>query len=218
MNAGVTALLDRQYDKAAGDFHHAATTRKDDPQPLLLEGEALVYGGRAREALHPLQRTLQLDPTSTQAHVLLAAVYAGSDLPKERDAEVALLKQWHSDGKHPILGREDGFLLETFHTGGWHVNVQSYFEPQGDPPVYWRFTVRDRAEVPERSYCMQAMPAPQKGFALIRCAEPDMPAPSANESPVKLYAEMPDYSEVRKDLAGSLRLIAPGKKISGAAR
>lgn len=216
MSAGADDLISRKFLQAATDFEGAANLDPQSAQAQFWAGQALVYADRPGEAIHYLERARAMGTDSVALHLALVAAYAGTLQPDKRDAERALLHTWHSD--HTTLSHAQGFLLETIFSRPWHINVMEYFDPQSEPNLVWRFTVRDPADIIEATYVLRedSPESKTKGYVLLRYGgEPGRPADvsgaTGDDAPggqrVKTYDAMPAYDVVRVDVLQRVRAL-----------
>jgi hypothetical protein len=218
MSAGADDLISRKFMQAATDFEGAAQLDPQSAQAQFWAGQALVYAERPGEAIHYLERARTMGTDSVALHLALVAAYAGSLQVEKRDAERTLLHGWHSGGDHATLAHAQGFLLETIFSHPWHINVMEYFEPQSEPNLVWRFTVRDPADIIEATYVVRedSPESKTKGFVLLRYGgEPGQPADISGGTSgegegaqrVKTYDTLPTYDVVRVDVLQRVRSL-----------
>jgi tetratricopeptide (TPR) repeat protein len=90
---GELAREDEQWPAAIQHFEKAAKLDAGFADAFVGLGRSLLGGGRAAEALHPLQVATKLQPDNPAAHFHLAAAYRRSGRKDEADREFAIYQQ-----------------------------------------------------------------------------------------------------------------------------
>lgn len=205
MTAGTDAYVAGKFVEAARQFQQAVALQPDSDQAQFWAGQAMVYGRQPAAAISYLETAQRQGVKSIALHLALVAAYAGAGSPADRDRERELLHKWHSDGEHPSLTHAEGFLLETFYTHQWHVNVFEYFGPVEGDDCIWKFTVRDPAEVIESRFFLEAKGGGK--YELLRFS--GKPEDDSSGKRVKDFDSLPDYDAVKQDVAHKLRFALP---------
>ena len=81
--AASRAMSEGRFDDAAGVYRDLLKGRPDDPRLLMNLGMALAMGGRESEALPPLQRAVERDPSLIPAHLFLGSSYLALGEPQK---------------------------------------------------------------------------------------------------------------------------------------
>ncbi len=209
MTNGAEAYVDSKFAEAARHFGLAAAMHPENGQAQFWAGQAYVYGRQPVAAIPYLEAAQRDGVDSLALHLALVAACAGAGQAAELDRERFLLHGWHDDGKHGELSRQEGFLLETFFTRRWHVNVLEYFGPTHDGDLLWKFTVRDPAEQIEMVYFLERVSQPGRSetYALVRRIK--HPGELDEEHRVRAYPSLPAYATVKEDVTRKLRFQLP---------
>src|SRR5580692_1267233 len=132
MASGADFYTNRKFIDAAHSFEQAVALKPDSDQAQFWAGQSLVYARQPNAAISYLESaTREGSGDSVGVHLALVSAYAGASPPHlaELDRERALLHKWHDEGTHGNIVNQSGFLMETFYTRQWHVNVVEYFAP-----------------------------------------------------------------------------------------
>lgn len=208
MSQATDLYVDGKFDQAARQYEAATSLDPSSEQAMYWAGQALVYGRHPSDAIFYLESAQKLGADSVALHLALTAAYAGAARKAELDKQRELLHGWQHDGHHPGLEQRRTFLVETFYTHQWHVNVGEYFEPSQNDGYVWKFTVRDPSELVEKSFVLQRV-GPRGGTA----AGPDkyvlsIHASTAPDSPgdvVHIWPSLPEYLTVKAEVVKKLR-------------
>lgn len=144
--AGVRASLDAgRKDEALAKATGLAKAWPNSPEANLMAGYVLLRMMKAGDAMAYLQKAQSLDPGDPRVHLLLVQAYAELGDARHRDQEIALLRGYHSDGRHPDFEQQTGFVVEEIPVGDRMVEAEEYFQPEGPYHFYYRFNVYDAA-------------------------------------------------------------------------
>jgi hypothetical protein len=209
MTAGADAYVNGRFLDAAHSFGLAAAMAPASGQAQFWAGQALVYGRQPAQAVPYLVAAERAGVESVALHLALVSAFAGTGREADLDRERALLHAWHRDPEHESLEREQGFIVETFYTRRWHVNVMEFFEPEKNDGNVWRFNVRDAAEAIEMTYLLRARPESDhdRGYELVRVVK--HPGELDEQRRVRTYGSLPEYSGVKGEVEGKLRFQFP---------
>lgn len=127
-------------------------------------GTLLLDQGQPAESLVCFAHAEAAWPDSTDVHAGLLEAYAESGDRKNRDAERAILRAFHSDGRHPTAARTTGIVIERFHAGERTVEAIEYFVPQGADHIWYRFNVTGDNGMILGSYSFAAADADQDAY------------------------------------------------------
>jgi hypothetical protein len=208
MTAATDAYTQRKFGEAAREYAQAASMRPDSEQAQFWAGQAFVYNREPAAAIPYLEAAQRDGADYVALHEALIAAYAGTGRTADRDRERALLHQWAKDGQHPTLEHADGFLLETFYTKRWHVNVLEFYGPHDGRDALWKFTVRDPAEAIE--FTMMLLKASEaKGVRWVLISTENTGGTYQPDKIVQRYEAEPTYDDVRADVLKKLRFRIP---------
>lgn len=159
-------------DLEAGNFAAALTGAKgivaanpQSPKAQKLMGVVLLDQQKPAAALPYFQKALQLAPNDPTVNELLLQAYAQTGDKTGRDQQIAILRGYHNDGKHPEFARIPSFLIETIPVGGKIVQANEYFTPYGQYHFYYRFNVFDAKQHLESFLALESDDADQVLFA-----------------------------------------------------
>jgi hypothetical protein len=213
MASGADFYTNRKFIDAAHSFEQAVALKPDSDQAQFWAGQSLVYARQPNAAISYLESaTREGSGDSVGVHLALVSAYAGASPPHlaELDRERALLHKWHDEGTHGNIVNQSGFLMETFYTRQWHVNVVEYFAPHEGQDIMWRFAVRDPAELIEAVYTLERTDKSQTAGGtwdlIARTHNGNVEnAPKA----VRTFASPPNYFDVKAEVTKRLRFHLP---------
>jgi tetratricopeptide (TPR) repeat protein len=170
--AGVrTDLLNGNRQQALSEAEGILDAHPGNAEASFMIGTLLLDYGKPDEALVCFRNAQAAWPGSTDVHAGLLEAYAETGDRKDRDIERAILRGYHSDGRHPSAARTSGIVIERFHAGDKTIEAVEYFAPQGPDHVWYRFTVGDDKGVILGSY---AFAADDQDQAAYRQQHPDI--------------------------------------------
>jgi tetratricopeptide (TPR) repeat protein len=158
-------LNEKKYDEAIADAKTMLAKNPDSPQVNKLVGVVLLDSQKPADALTYFQKARSLDPADASVHALLLQAYAESGDKTHRDEQRAILRGFHSDGKHPDLAGSQGFMIETIPVGDKVVQAYEFYEPVGRYHFSYRFNVFDASGKLERFYALESDDADQAMYA-----------------------------------------------------
>jgi tetratricopeptide (TPR) repeat protein len=92
---GEMAREARQWDQAIQHFARAARLESGFTEALIGLGKSLVSGGRAQDAVAPLESAVKLEPGNPNAHYQLSFAYRRLGREQEAQKELAAYKETH---------------------------------------------------------------------------------------------------------------------------
>lgn len=137
----ITALRAKKYDEALAEAKTILAASPNSSQSNKLLGVVYLDMQKPAEALPYFERALELDPNDPNVHSLLMQSYAATGDAKRRDEQRAILRGYHSDGKHPELARSAGYMIESIPVGDKIVQAFEFYQPYGSFRLYYRFNV-----------------------------------------------------------------------------
>jgi tetratricopeptide (TPR) repeat protein len=161
----ITNLQARNFDEALTGAKAILAANPDSPKANKLVGVVLLDQQKPSDALPYFQKALQLAPDDPTIHALLVQVYAQSGDKTERDQQRAILRGFHSDGKHPAFAQTPAYLIETIHAGDKTIQVLEFYEPVGQFHFYYRFNIFDVADHLQSFIALESDDADQAMFA-----------------------------------------------------
>jgi tetratricopeptide (TPR) repeat protein len=218
MAGGADLYSNRKFNEAARSFQQAVALKPDSDQAQFWAGQSLVYARQPNAAISYLESAnREGGGDSVGVHLALVAAYAGAGPARlaDLDRERALLHRWHDEGTHGNIVNQSGFLLETFYTRQWHVNVVEYFAPHEGQDIVWRFAVRDPAELIEAVYTLErpektaADKPPAAGGAWDLVARTHNGNVINAPKTVHSFATQPSYFDVKTEVMKRLRFRLP---------
>jgi tetratricopeptide (TPR) repeat protein len=141
---GIAALKAGQDEQALTAFRQALAANPANEMALLMAADAALNLYRGDAAVEYAEKARQLDPENWKIHTTLVAAYAEAGKRPQRDAERALLRQFHTDPKAKDAEQTSGFLLEMFPVKDYRVEAVEYYKPVEKLHVYYRFLIRDQ--------------------------------------------------------------------------
>ena len=139
----VASLQARSFDDALTGAKAILAANPNSPKANKLVGVVLLDQQKPSDALPYFQKALQLAPDDPTIHGLLLQAYAQSGDKAHRDEQRAILRGYHSDGKHPNFAQIPGFLIETIPVGDKIIQANEFYEPAGEFHFYYRFNIFD---------------------------------------------------------------------------
>jgi len=161
----IADLRARKFDDALVGAKAILAGNPTSSQANKLVGVVLLDDQKASEALPYFQKALELDADDATIHALLLQAYAQTGDAKKRDEQRAILRGFHSDGKHPDFTQSMGFMIETFPVRDRVVQAIEFYEPAGKFHFYYRFNVFDTDGHLQSFYALESDDADQAMFA-----------------------------------------------------
>lgn len=218
MASGADLYSNRKFNDAAHSFQQAVALKPDSDQAQFWAGQSLLYAKQPNAAIAYLESAnREGGGESVGVHLALVAAYAGAGPAHlaELDRERALLHRWHDESTHGNIVNQSGFLVETFFTRQWHVNVVEYFAPHEGQDIQWRFAVRDPAELIEAVYTLERPEKPAADKTPAAGGTWDLIARTHNGNvinapkTVHTFASLPNYFDVKAEVTKRLRFHLP---------
>jgi tetratricopeptide (TPR) repeat protein len=176
---------------------------------------------KSSDALPYFQKALELSPDDPTAHALLLQVYAQTGDKAKRDEQRAILRGYHSDGKHPAFAQTLAYLVETIPVGDKTIQAIEFYEPAGQFHFYYRFNIFDSAGKIQSFIALESDDADQTLYAQQHSKEAaagerrfslDGYSQSADghvtQALYKFFDSQPSYDDVR---ALVVQLVQQGK-------
>jgi len=185
----VSSLQARSFDDAFVGAKAILAANPNSPKANKLVGVVLLDQQKPSNALPYFQKALQLSPDDPTIHGLLLQAYAQSGDKAHRDEQRAILRGYHSDGKHPGFAQIPGFLIETVPVGDKIIQANEFYEPTGEFHFYYRFNIFDTSGHIVSFIALESDDADQATFAQQHSKEA-----AAGERRFSLdgYAKAPD--------------------------
>lgn len=139
----VASLEARKFSTALSEAQAILSANPASPKANKLVGVVLLDQQKPTDALPYFKKALQLAPGDPTIHGLLLQAYAESGDKANRDAQRAILRSLHSDGKHPGFARIPAYLIETIPVGDKVIQATEFYEPFGEFHFYYRFNLFD---------------------------------------------------------------------------
>lgn len=139
----VASLQARDFDNALTGAKSILAGNPDSPKANKLVGVVYLDQQKPSDALPYFQKALQLSPDDPTVHGLLLQAYAQAGDKAHRDEQRAILRGYHTDGKHPEFSQIPAFLIETIPVGDKIIQATEFYEPNGDFHFYYRFNIFD---------------------------------------------------------------------------
>jgi tetratricopeptide (TPR) repeat protein len=177
-------LLSGRRDKALSEAEEILDAHPGNAEASFMIGTLLLDYGKPEEALVCFHNAQGAWPGSTDVHAGLLEAFAETGDRKNRDIERAVLRGYHSDGRHPSAAKTPGIVIERFHAGDKSVEAVEYFEPQGPDHVYYRFTVSDAKGVSTGYYAFAADDPDQAAY---RQEHPDIAGSTLHRFALESY-------------------------------
>lgn len=199
----------------------------NSPKANKLVGVVLLDQQKSAEALPYFQKALELAPDDPTTHGLLLQAYAQTGDKIHRDEQRAILRGFHSDGKHPEFAQIPAYLIETIPVGDKTIQATEFYEPSGEFHFYYRFNVFNSAQQIQSFIALESDDGDQAQFAKQHPKEAaagerrfslDGYSKSAdghvNQALYKFFDGQPSYDDVR---ALVIKLVQEGKSPTPAA-
>jgi tetratricopeptide (TPR) repeat protein len=161
----VADLRAKKFDDALVAAKAILAAKPASSQANKLVGVVLLDDQKPADALPYFQKAMDLDANDASVHALLEQAYAQAGDSKNRDAQRAILRGFHSDGKHPDFTRAMGFLVETIPFHDRVVQAVEFYEPAGKFHFYYRFNVYDTAGHLQSFYALESDDMDQTAYA-----------------------------------------------------
>lgn len=139
----VASIEARNFDDALTGAKAILTANPSSPKANKLVGVVYLDQQKSSDALQYFEKALQLSPNDPTVHGLLLQAYAESGDKTHRDQERAILRGYHSDGKHPEMAQIPAYLIETIPVGTKIIQATEFYEPSGEFHFYYRFNIFD---------------------------------------------------------------------------
>lgn len=228
----VSSLQSRNFDDALAGAKAILAANPNSPKANKLVGVVLLDQQKPSDALPYFQKGLQLAPDDPTIHGLLLQAYAQSGDKAHRDEQRAILRGYHSDGKHPDFAQIPGFLIETIPVGDKIVQANEFYEPTGEFHFYYRFNIFDNSGHILSFIALESDDADQTMFAQQHAKEAAAgerrfsldgysknPDGHVTQALYTFFNGQPSYDDVRAlvvKLVQSGKSPAPAAAISGA--
>jgi tetratricopeptide (TPR) repeat protein len=161
----VASLKAHNFDDAFTGAKAILAANPSSPKANKLVGVVLLDQQKPSDALPYFQKALQLSPDDPTVHGLLLQVYAQSGDKTHRDEQRAILRGYHSDGKHPAFAQIPAFLIETIPAGNKIIQATEFYEPSGEFHFYYRFNIFDTSGNIQSFISLESDDADQALFA-----------------------------------------------------
>jgi tetratricopeptide (TPR) repeat protein len=217
----VTDLQARNFNDALTGAKAILAANPNSPKANKLVGVVLLDQQKSSDALPYFQKAQQLSPDDPTVHALLLQVYAQTGDRTHRDEQRAILRGYHSDGKHPAFAQTPAYLIETIPVGDKTIQAVEFYEPEGQFHFYYRFNIFDSAgkiqsfialESDDADQVMYAQQHPKEAAAGERRFSLDGYSQSADghvsQALYKFFDGQPSYDDVR---ALVVKLVQEGK-------
>jgi hypothetical protein len=217
----IASLQSRDFADALTGAKAILAAGPASPKANKLVGVVLLDQQKASDSLPYFEKALQLAPGDPTVHGLLLQAYAQSGDKTRRDQQRAILRGFHTDGKHPQFAQIPSYLIETIPVGDRIVQATEFYEPSGEFHFYYRFNIFDPAghiqsfialESDDADQALYAQQHPKQAAAGDRRFSLDGYSKSADGNVTQalytFYDGQPTYDAVR-DLV--LKLVQTGK-------
>jgi tetratricopeptide (TPR) repeat protein len=206
-------LLNGNRQQALNEAEAILDAHPGNAEASFMIGTLLLDYGKPNEALVCFRNAQAAWPGSTDVHAGLLEAYSETGDRKDRDIERAILRGYHSDGRHPSAAKTSGIVIERFHAGDKGIEAVEYFDPQGPDHVWYRFSVSDDKGVPLGSYAFAADDTDQAAY---RQQHPDVAGSTLHRfalesffsgaaSTVGTIDGAPSYDDFRTRIVGVVR-------------
>ncbi len=139
----IADLQAKNFNDALAGAKAILAANPDSPKANKLTGVVLLDQQKASDALPYFQKALQLSPDDPTINALLVQTYAQTGDKARRDEQRAILRGYHSDGKHPAFAQIPAYLIETIPVGDKIIQAIEFYEPAGQFHFYYRFSIFD---------------------------------------------------------------------------
>ena len=164
----IASLQTRDFNTALTGAKAILAANPGSPKANKLVGVVLLDQQKPSDALPYFQKAAQLAPEDPTVNALLLQAYAESGDKVHRDQQRAILRGYHSDGKHPVFAQIPSFLIETIPVGGKVIQAAEFYEPSGQFHFYYRFNVFDASGHIQSFFALESDDADQLLFAKQR--------------------------------------------------
>jgi tetratricopeptide (TPR) repeat protein len=161
----IASLQDRDFDSALIGAKAILAASPDSPKANKLVGVVLLDQQKSAGALPYFQKALHLAPDDPTVNALLLQAYAESGDTVHRDQQRAILRGYHSDGRHPVFAQIPSFLVETIPVGDKTIQAMEFYEPSGQFHFYYRFNVFNAVGHIQSFFALESDDADQPLFA-----------------------------------------------------
>jgi tetratricopeptide (TPR) repeat protein len=161
----IASLKARNFDDALTGAKAILAANPNSPKANKLIGVVLLDQQKSLAALPYFQKALQLAPDDPMVHALLLQAYAQTGDKVHRDEQRAILRGYHSDGKHPVFAQIPAFLIETIPVGNKVIQATEFYEPSGEFHFYYRFNIFDTSGNIQSFIALESDDADQALFA-----------------------------------------------------
>jgi hypothetical protein len=161
----IANLESRNFAAALTGAKAILADNPDSPKANKLVGVVLLDQHKATAALPYFNIALRLSPGDPTINALLLQAYAESGDRVHRDQQLAILRNYHDDGKHPIFAQIPSFLIETIPVGDKTVQAAEFYQPSGQFHFYYRFNVFDATGHMQSFFALESDDADQPLFA-----------------------------------------------------
>jgi tetratricopeptide (TPR) repeat protein len=217
----VASLQNKDFTDALAGAKAILAANPNSPKANKLIGVVLLDQQKSADALPYFQKALELSPDDPTVHALLLQVYAQTGDKTRRDEQRAILRSYHSDGKHPAFAQTLAYLVETIPVGDKTIQAIEFYEPAGQFHFYYRFNIFDSAgkilsfialESDDADQALYAQQHSKEAAAGERRFSLDGYSQSAdghvNQALYKFFDGQPSYDDVR---ALVVQLVQQGK-------
>lgn len=144
---GIQSSLEAgRKDEALQKAQAIVSMYPDNVHANTMTGAVLLEMARPADAVAYFRKVVEAEPDDPHAHSLLLEAYAESGDKEHRDQEIAILRRFHADGKHPAFSEAHGFMIERIPIGNLTVAAIQYFAPEGRYHFAYRFDVYDTSD------------------------------------------------------------------------
>jgi hypothetical protein len=161
----VASLEARDFDDALTGARAILAANPNSPKANKLIGVVYLDQQKSSDALPYFEKALQLSPDDPTVHGLLLQAYAESGDKTRRDEQRAILRGYHSDGKHPEMAQIPAYLIETIPVGDKIIQATEFYEPSGEFHFYYRFNIFDTTGQIQSFIALESDDADQAMFA-----------------------------------------------------
>lgn len=220
----VASIEARNFDDALTGAKAILAANPGSPKANKLVGVVYLDQQKSSDALQYFEKALQLSPNDPTVHGLLLQAYAESGDKTHRDQERAILRGYHSDGKHPEMAQIPAYLIETIPVGTKIIQATEFYEPSGEFHFYYRFNIFDTnghiqsfiaLESDDADQPMFAQQHPKEAAAGERRFSLDGYSKNADghvtQALYTFFNGQPSYDDVR---ALVIKLVRSGKELS----
>lgn len=215
---GLEALKQKDYATALADFHVVLSQYPHDARVLMLAGNAAKGAKDYEEALADYQQALSIS-NSWPVRFSLIQTYAALGRWDEFGAERQKIRQAQQNGD-PFLVKLTGYVIETFETGDYSVQVLEFPKLNGQFHTRYRFfvTAKDGGNTESAQWTPHidlesddidqvefAKTHPEKAAAGERSFSLDTYLQPRSQGLIKFYPDgEPTYREVRADVIATI--------------